>query len=48
MNFIEKLKIRAKECKMTIILPAVMDEIIFIATEKILKEDIAKNILIIK
>ncbi len=46
MSFIEKLKIRAKECKMTIILPEVMDERIFIATEKILKEDIANIILI--
>ena len=29
MNFIEELKIRAKERKMTIILPEVMDERIF-------------------
>jgi len=46
MSFIENIKKRAKSNKKTIILPEVMDERIFIATEKILREDIADIILI--
>jgi len=46
MNFIDRLKERARNNKMTIVLPESMDIRVIEATEKILKEDIANIILI--
>ena len=46
MGFIDIIKSRAKKDKMTIVLPETMDERIFQATEKIIREDIANIILI--
>lgn len=46
MNFIEKIKERAKQRKMTIVLPESMDVRVMEAADKILKEDIANLIII--
>lgn len=46
MNFIDKIKMRAKKNKKTIILPESMDVRVLKAADKILKEDIADLIII--
>ncbi len=44
--FLDSIKMRAKQCKKTIVLPESMDRRTFEAAEKILKEDIADLIII--
>ena len=46
MNFLEKIKVKAKENLRTIVIPEGIDERVIKATEKILKENIAKIILL--
>ena len=46
MNFIERIKERAKSDKKTIVLPETMDKRVLDATKMILDEDIADLILI--
>lgn len=46
MNFIEKIKLKAKQNKKTIVLPETMDNRILIAAKIILEEEIANIILI--
>ena len=46
MNFIDKIKERAKKNKKTIVLPETMDRRVLQATEMILNENLANIILI--